>query len=448
MTVKKPIWSEGLFVCEHHLQQQDRYHESYVDERLRAFGRPSWGVSEILIDTDALAQGQFRLRKIVAILPDGTPIDADETGGLPESRDLNDLFGATRRTLPVLLGLPLESSSRANVGEGAAHTRMSRESGFLSDYNDGGREQELSWAAPRLRLLAGDESREGFTTIQIADLLRTQSGALVARDTFVPPCFSLQGSDFLVASARRIASAVATRARAISASRIQRTESRVEFSDSEAAKMLLLMSLNRALPQLNHFAHNHHLHPEDFHVFLASFAGELCTFVANVDPSTLPRYSYLNLGDSFEALVARILSLLSEAGETERYVEIPLKRREDGMYLGRIEDSRLLRHHFFLAARSTLSEAELHQQLPKLSKIASWGQIASLLNSAVHGARIELEFRPSSALPVRPGVSFFKIQKSPEYWQDIMGTGTIAIYHTLGADAVTLSLYAVDQENL
>ena len=247
--------------------------------------------------------------------------------------------------------------------------------------------------------------------------------------------------------ARRIANAVTARARAVAATRRQRSDSRVDVDAGDVSKLLLLATLNRAIPIFSHFAETEHTHPEDFYVELAALAGELCSFVPDVDPASLPKYSYLSLGDTFEPLIARALSLINTTVD-ERYVEVPLKRREDGMYLGRVEDPRILRHEFFLAARGSMSEAELHQQLPKLSKIASWGQIGALLNAAVNGARVELEFRPSSALPVRPGVSFFKIQKTPEYWPDIQGTGTIAIYHPLGQEAVSLSLYAVDPENL
>ena len=32
----KPIWTEGLLVSQHHFQQQDRYHETLLRERLGA----------------------------------------------------------------------------------------------------------------------------------------------------------------------------------------------------------------------------------------------------------------------------------------------------------------------------------------------------------------------------------------------------------------------------
>ncbi len=118
------------------------------------------------------------------------------------------------------------------------------------------------------------------------------------------------------------------------------------------------------------------------------------------------------------------------------------------MHLAQVEDASVLRFEFFLAVTGTLSEQDVRDRLPKLSKIASWGQIGGLLNSAVNGARIEVEYRPPGALPIRPGLTFFRLLKTPEYWMDIQGTGTLAIYHPLPSDSLELKLYAVDPQNL
>ncbi len=449
MTAKKPIWTEGLFITEHHLQQQDAYHEELLDRRLQALPEPAWGITELQVDEDALAQGQFVLRSFRAILPDGTPVECGGAEGhAPDSRDVNAHFGPAMSNLPVYIGLARQSAARGNVGaEGASTGRYDRESSTVADLNAGGRELEIQWARPRLRIFFGNEPREGYASVQIADLLRTEAGAIILRDTFVPPAMCLGTSNFLQDGLRRVANALTTRARTVAATRRQRSDARVEFDAGDVSKMLLLAALNRAIPRISHLLDNSQSHPETAYLALVELAGELCTFSPDGDPSTLPKYNYLNLGDTFEPLFARTLALINTTVD-ERYVEIPLKRREDGMYLGKIENRDLLRHEFFIAASGTLSDAEIHQQLPKLSKIASWNGIGTILNSAVNGARIELEFRPSAALPVRPGVSFFRVQRTPEFWPDIQGTGTVAIYHPLPKEAVELSLYAVDPEYL
>jgi type VI secretion system protein ImpJ len=366
----------------------------------------------------------------------------------PASRDVSSKFGAALSSLPVYLAVARADSARGNLGtEGASTGRFEQQTSAIADFNSGGREIQVNWARPHLRILLGDEPRAGYSTVQIADLLRTEAGAFMLRDTFVPPAMSLEGAPFLQTGLRRIASALTTRARALAASRRQRTDARVEFDAGDVSKMLILATLNRAIPTFSHLVASPATHPERAYLELARLAGELCTFVPDQDPASLPSYNYLNLGDTFEPLFARTLALINTTVD-ERYVQIPLKRRDDGMYLGKIEDPKLMRHEFFIAATGTLSDAEIHQQLPRLSKIASWKGIGTILNSAVNGARIELEFRPSAALPVRPGVSFFRLQRTPEFWPDIQGTGTIAIYQPLPKEAVELTLYAVAPENL
>jgi type VI secretion system protein ImpJ len=447
--MRKPFWTEGLFIAEHHLQQQDLYHEQFVAGRLAALGRPSWGISELVVDHAALAKGQFRVKKVAAVMPDGTPLHLGEGGGkLPKEREVHQVFGPALRSLPVYLAVSLESSTRGNIGgEGTATGRYTSEQGNVADYNAGGREQSLMWLVPEARFIVGDEPREGYSTIQVADVIRTQAGSLVVRDTFIPSAMAIGGSEFLLDGTRRVAAALTTRAQGLSQSRRQRTQGQFEFDAGDAARVLLLAVLNRNIPVFSHFALASHTHPEALYLALVSLTGELCTFSPLADPAHLPKYSYLELGDTFEPLFARALALINTTVD-ERFTEIPLRKREDGMYLGRFDDERLLKQELFVAARSTLAEAELHQQLPKLSKVASWNQIAGLLNSALNGAKIELEFRPSSALPIRPGLSFFRIQKSSEYWNDIANTRTMALYHPLGQETVTLSLYAVPKEDL
>jgi type VI secretion system protein ImpJ len=59
----KPLWTEGLLVSQHHFQQQDRYHEKILQDRLSAVTHYDWGITEIDIDERGFAAGQFNLRK-------------------------------------------------------------------------------------------------------------------------------------------------------------------------------------------------------------------------------------------------------------------------------------------------------------------------------------------------------------------------------------------------
>ena len=58
----KVLWSEGLFLRPHHLQQSDRYVEHFVERRVGQMTPYPWGFSSLEIDSDLAQQSKFALR--------------------------------------------------------------------------------------------------------------------------------------------------------------------------------------------------------------------------------------------------------------------------------------------------------------------------------------------------------------------------------------------------
>ena len=46
----KPVWSEGLLLSQHHMQQQDRYHEALLRERMQGVRHYDWGITDLEIE--------------------------------------------------------------------------------------------------------------------------------------------------------------------------------------------------------------------------------------------------------------------------------------------------------------------------------------------------------------------------------------------------------------
>jgi type VI secretion system protein ImpJ len=92
------------------------------------------------------------------------------------------------------------------------------------------------------------------------------------------------------------------------------------------------------------------------------------------------------------------------------------------------EDRFFVNSRFFLAIQSETKAEKLIQSAPGLVKIASSGQIQSIINSAVAGVRI---VRPTSiprAIPTRVGYQYFQLELSGAYWQQIVRSRNLAIY--------------------
>ncbi|MEI7894367.1 MAG: type VI secretion system baseplate subunit TssK [Myxococcales bacterium] len=452
MKPRKLVWNEGLFVTQHHFQQFDRYHEALLADRLHNALPFSWGVAEIEVDERALAAGQFKLDRLVALLPDGTPVAFGEH--LPDTispRSFDGIFLPQMRSFDVFVALPHEGETIANVdldAKAGAVTRYVREEMSAADFNSGLGEQRLSTARANLQLLFGDERREAFDTLRVAQLVRSAAGAVIVRPSFIPPVLRIDASSFLMNALRRLLSALTSKQRSLAESRRQRTAAAVEFQASDTAKFWLLHTLNCAIPPIAHLLEAAVDSPELLYMELGRLIGALCTLAVEGDPTAVPKFNYLELGEVFEPMFDRAHKLL-EAVIAEKYVEVPLTRREDGMYLGKVTDPTVFRYEFFLAA-SGMPEGQLRDRLPKLSKIASWNQIGTILHSAVSGLRLELEYTPPGALPIKPGIIFFKVLRTPEFWNDVAGTGTIAIYQPIDpqSQALKISLYAVDPSNL
>ena len=195
MRAKKLVWTEGLFITQHHLQQLDRYHEQLLHERLSAYTPYGWG---ILGDRDRRSRAR-----------DGPAPAAAPARHLPRRhahrrrRQLRrhhpspprrvhlDAPGAHPRRLPGHragdrdrsrrgISRPSRAASRASCASTARSSTSTSASG----------EHPLQYAKRNLRIILGDERQDALDLIRIAQLMRAPSGNVLVRDGFVPPVFA------------------------------------------------------------------------------------------------------------------------------------------------------------------------------------------------------------------------------------------------------------------
>ncbi|MCL2447679.1 MAG: type VI secretion system baseplate subunit TssK [Polyangiaceae bacterium] len=445
---QKPLWTEGLFVSQHHFQAQDRYHEDRVDARLSGLHRFGWGISLLEIDERLFQAGQFALRRLVAVWPDGLVVDCGGTDGapLPAPRPFEPFFRPEQPMLDVLLGVSVEGTSNvAPTGEAPGQQRFGRMTIATDDFNTGGVPQEVEFALPNVRILFAGERQDRLATIPVAQLIRQADGRIVLRDTFVPPVLHLAAAPFLANGVRRVLGAMVARQRDLLVTRKQRNVASVEFHYTDARRFWLLHTLSGTIPVLTHLVETERAHPEEIYLALVRLVGQLATFSAEGEAVAVPRFDFAHLGDVFEPLFARALALLT-VDSLPAYAEVPLQQRPDGMFLGRITEPRLLNHEFFVAVRSPRPEAEVRDRIPALMKVADWKQIGEVVKIARHGVHAEIEWNPSNVLPLKPGLCFFRLRREGPFWQEIAKTASIALY--LPRDATwkdaSLALYAVD----
>ena len=450
----KPIWTEGLLISQHHFQQQDRYHEALLRDRLSSVVHYSWGITDLEIDEQALASGNFRLKRFAAIWPDGESVrcgEGTEDAG-PAPRPFEGHFTADAAKLEIFIALAHESDAAGNIATGddnevgRRYTRVGR---TVSDVNAGGSPQEVETARPNLRIFFGTERHDGFSTIRLAELVRRPNGQPMVRDNYVPPMLHLAAAPFLHNGLHRVLAAITARQRQLAQERKQRQVGSVDFHATDSKKFWLLHTLNGAIPLLTHLLDTPRVHPEEAYLLLASLIGQLSSFALDADPGNLPKFNYLELGDAFEVMFARVLSLLGGSIE-QHYTEIPLEHRADGMFIGKVGDPKLLSHEFFVAVKATLADALVRERFPAVMKMAGWNHIYDVVKQARYGVRVEIEWTPPGALPVKPGILFFRVRREGPFWDEIVKTATIALYIPNEPDwrEAVVSIYVVDPANI
>jgi type VI secretion system protein ImpJ len=445
----KPIWTEGLFLSQHHFQAQDRYHEAQLRDRLAALRRFDWGLLRVEIDDRLLQANELRLRQLHAVWPDGLVVRCGGSSETPppDPRSFLDLFAPEAEHLDVFAAVAVEQALLPNVapaGDQDSPRRFERVSRAVHDFEAGGEPQEIELAVPNVRVVFGSEPQQNLSLLPLARLKRGPKGQVVLDESFVPPVLHLAASPFLMASLQQVLGAIASRQRELAGARKQRSATHVDPHAADSRAFWMLHTLNAAIPLLTHLLETPGAHPEEVFVALSGLAGQLCTFAPGADPAVLPRFDYNNLGGAFSALLARITALLSVDSEPS-YVEVPLEKRPDGMYTGKLADGRLANLEFFVAVKSSLPEAVLRERVPQILKIAGWRDIYDVVKQARHGIRNEVEWNPSTALPIRPGVCFFRLRREGVYWEEVAKSRSLALYAPLDLEwkDIALQVYAV-----
>ena len=186
--LQKVLWKKGTILNPQHLQVQDHYLEELLGFHLRALEHAPYGFKRLDIDQAALAAGTLAIRAAEGLLPDGLPFLIPTADAVPPPKALQEQWRPDQYSMDLYLGVPEYRPEGRNVAMDveAGSTRYVAEAVMRRDENTGLSEKPLQLARRNLRLLTETESREGWTTLPVARVLRSETGALQLDPHFVP----------------------------------------------------------------------------------------------------------------------------------------------------------------------------------------------------------------------------------------------------------------------
>jgi type VI secretion system protein ImpJ len=444
---RKIVWNEGMLLTPHHFQQWDNYFEDQLSSRINSSLQYSYGVLDIQINNEAIANGNFQLNNCYAVMTDGLIVNVPDAEAVPDLRPVGDHFHPEQEKLGVHLAIPAkkmgEANFQANGAKANQNLRFLQEGALVKDETSGTNEQPVAYAKSNLRLIFDDEVRDGFTSLKIAELKRTPTGQLKISDDYIPPILKINASVWLTNMLRQLVEILITKSGSLGEQRRQSRASLADFTSSEVAVFWLLHTVNSSIPTMAHFFRSPMVHPERLYLEIASLVGKLMTFSTDYNPKDIVKYDHDDLYFTFSNLSSQLKELL-ETVIPSRCVAIKLEKTRETLYVGRIEDERLLKEAgFYLAVKSQMPEAKLIEGVPRVVKIASRDAIDQVIGAALPGVVLTHSNPPPAPIPARVGFKYFMLDTIGPYWNGIRGSKVIAVHVPDEIPDEKLEMYAV-----
>ncbi|TQF00095.1 MAG: type VI secretion system baseplate subunit TssK [Spiribacter salinus] len=406
------VWSEGMFIAPQHFQHFDIAMQRYVNEVAQLdLHAGDYGVSELELNTDALAMGKFAVRRAAGVLPDrlffrlAKELVMDIPDGLVDEI--------------VYIAVPLAITGTAHFGEAGETARMIKARRDLRDLNDPDNEPvETEMADVGACLQLGNVDLSGFATIAIARILeKTAEGRVILDRAFMPQAVDLRAARIL---SERLEETIAlARVRAANAAGRVATETGMRSEASLMTERLELQVLNRWLLVLQNARHLGRISPRALFSHLASLSVEMDAILGKATPETL-LFDPEKMAESFEEVLGSLrrkltlekpASVMALAWNTELF--------EARRLLRLIIPSRVLAEERrpILALSGPDGATALAETGPLACKLAGLSAMPELVSRGLPG----VDLTPLSAAPAelrsRSDAAFFTINTSSAHWQ-------------------------------
>lgn len=424
------LWTKGVLLTPQHLQTQDRFLEDLLQFRLAALTFCPWGFRRLEIDREALAAGSFALGAASGIFPDGLLFDMPGADPLPAPKTLEGSWEQDQEWLDVYLAVPEYRPGATNVAGARrdADARYRAEELLRRDENTGLAELPIQVARKNARLLVAGEALDGCTALRIARVRRDADAGFALDAHFVPPLLDLSASDYLLGIARRLVEILAAKSSMLAGTRRQRSQSLADFGIADVGSFWLLYTVNTYFPQLRHLFETRRGHPSDLYAVMTSLAGALTTFSRTVHPRELPAYDHENLSACFTALDETVRALL-ETVVPATFASLPLRVVRPSVHATAIDQDRYFSApQLFLAVSADVKPAELIARAPMLLKVGAADRVDLLIRQALAGIALTHVASPPSAVSVKLGHQYFRLEASGPEWDAVVRARNLAAY--------------------
>ena len=438
----KVVWSEGLFLRPHHLQQSDRYHEHLVEGRTAQITPYPWGFSEIEVDRDLAQQNKFGLRRAAGIMPDGTPFKIPDDSPLPAAVSAPDAAGG----LVVWLTLPMSQPNTREVDDTSSESgsRYIVNAELLIDSASKLQiEEDVDTAVPRLSYVIRKTPRPGFVSIPCARIIDVTDKAIVYDERFAPPVLTVSAHPTVTGWLDRVIGWIETKLEELA----RFASDPRSGSGMQSVDYFILQMLNRQIPALRHMKGSKYVHPERLYLELLRLAGELATYSAKERRAReYPLYDHDNLDTTFAPVLADIQRFLSV--DISRAIRLDIVEKAQNAFLATVTDRNLFRASTLVlevAAQRPLTD--IQTQFPALFKVGPNTRMNEIVQAHLPGiALMHVPTPPAQIRAISSHVYFILDRMSP-LWPEFSTASGIGMHFSGDWPGLELTLWVVKEDN-
>lgn len=423
------IWNEGLFIKPQHFQQQQRYFEYIVETKSSQSTGYLYGVTQLSLNPEYLSFGRIAIENAAGVMPDGTVFNMPQEDVLPDALEVTDSALANQI---VYLALPIKGDSVTEISHAEkmdASRYESRRYEVRDVHTEQGDLTTIDVSPLRMRLMLEKDDRSAYTSLAIARILEKRpDGSVMLDDSFIPCHLNVTGVPRLHRFIGEMAGLMKERAKNIA----QRIGMPSQGGVADVSDFMLLQSLNRMHPILQHMSTQRRIHPERLYETLVSICGELFTFTD--ESRTAPEfkaYNHMLPLESFSPIMTLLRQSLSIVLEPKA-VSLQLHQRKYGLQIAPVQDPDLVKEaEFILAVKARMPLDDLRKLFIQQTKVASVEKIRELISLQLPGVPLTpLPVAPRQ-LPYHAGFTYFQLERSSPEWKMLNNSSGFA-FHVAG----------------
>jgi type VI secretion system protein ImpJ len=434
MTVRAVHWHEGMFLRPHHFQAAQRYESHRANLGEKWDQHYNWGLRDVDIDTEALANFRLVVRALKARLRDGTLVQVPEDGNLP----MVDMKPSFERgtSVTAFLGVPVAHVGKANVAANGSNdgSRYLLDTQDLEDENTGINPQPIQVRLLNLRLLLSTDDHAGYEVVPIVKLEKSAQGAPQVDVTYIPPILACDGwkvlaTDVLQETYHRMGRRIELLASMVSKG--------ISFGSQEQRDQEILgrlRVLNEAYALFGVIAFAQGVHPLAAYLEMCRLVGQLAIYGQERRPAELPHYDHDDLGYCFYA-AKKYVDALMYMPEEDWYKERPFKGAGLQMQVTVERDWLESAWDMYVGVQSKLKPEDLSKLLKGAGawglnmKIGSSDRAEYIYTTGQRGLVFNYSPQPPRVLPSPPGLTYFQVERASELkeWQFVQKSYTLAM---------------------